>query len=44
MERSVEPRRKSKEKRDKEPTPGTREWYERLREDHPEWYEGEHDV
>lgn len=28
MERSVEPRRKSKEKREKTPTPGTREWYE----------------
>lgn len=33
MERSLEPKRKGKEFREKEPTPGTQEFYKKLRED-----------
>ena len=33
MQRSLEPKRKGKEHREKKPTPGTREFYERLDED-----------
>jgi len=35
MDRSVEPKRKSKEKRERVVTPGSREWYERIDEDEP---------
>lgn len=32
MERNPE-KHKTKERREKQPTPGTKEWYERLREE-----------
>ena len=37
LERGVEPKRKGKEHREKVPTPGTKEWYERLREEEDEY-------
>jgi hypothetical protein len=33
MERSIEPKRKGKERREKPPTPGTQDWYKELREE-----------
>lgn len=45
MEHSKEKlKRTVKDKREKPPTPGTKDWYEQLREEHPEWYEGLFDV
>lgn len=38
MERSIE-KRKVKEPREKPPTPGTKDWYERLREEEEDDYE-----